>query len=210
MNNLITVEIQKRNFELVRDRMGLILYNEFEFQEYVSTDIFFQRPAIKVEKSVAFDNTEIPLINVSLSHGIYDNKDIEKTDGTYTFNIDCYTKGKEETINGTKVSGDALAAIRLERMMGIVQAIFDNPVYMTLNFAKPSVSRVTVENMNVRDPEKENQDALSTAMGRIQVSVLVPEVNDLITPSALESYQTNVRLGLTDKGYIFNDNLGYL
>ena len=210
MNNLITVEIKPRNFELVRNRIGLILYNEFEFQDYVSTDPFFQRPQIKVEKSVAFDSTEIPLINVSLSHGIYDNKDVQKTDGTYTYNIDCYTKGKEQVIEGEKISGDTLSAIRLERMLGIVQAIFDNPVYMTLNFARPSVSRVTVENINVRDTEKENQDALSTAMGRVQLSVLVPEANDLITPSALESYQTNVRLGLTQQGYIFNDNLGYM
>lgn len=210
MDNLITVEIKSRNFELVRDRMGLILYNEFEFQDYISTDPFFQRPIIKVERSVAFDMTEMPLINVSLSHGTYENKDVQKTDGSYTFNIDCYTKGKDEEFNGVIIPGDALAALRLEKMLGIVQAIFDNPVYMTLNFARPSVSRVTVENINVRDAEKEKGDAENTAMGRVQVSVLVPEVNDLITPSALESYKTSVKLGLTDKGYMFNDNLGYL
>lgn len=204
MNNLITVEITQRNFELVRNRIAVILANELEYQDYVSTDELFELPTIKLEGRVAFDISEMPIINVCLSNGDYGNKDVRQTEGTYVYNIDVHCKSKK--VGAT--DGDTLSSLKVQRMLGICQAILDNPVYKTLNFGARAIHSVTVSNLNVQEIEKEKGDLESCSMGRLQVTVRCPEGNSLIDANQIDSYGTIVMMALTERGYSYGVTTG--
>lgn len=187
--------IPQQNFELVRDRIGEIITDELESQ------VLFYNPdldaTVYVERTDPIDKTELPVVIVSLATGNYDNKDVKSTDGTYTYNVDVFTRAK----TSADQEGDQRSMFSLHRLLGVIRYILDNPIYKTLGFANPMISRVAVQSLNIAEPGK--QDAASVMMGRLTVTVRVPETVNLLPASLLAGYETSVKLQLTDKGYVF-------
>lgn len=197
MARILTV-IQPRAFERIRDRIGEILADELpvqaaiEYADELDAEVF-------VERFIPFDKTEMPAVNVLVARGLYDNKAALKSDGTYTFNIDCYMTAKTQAGK----NGDSESAIKLQKLMGVCTAILENRQYNTLGFAKPFISHTEVREINIANPVN-NQDASSVIMGRITFIVRVPETVDAILPQLLAGYDTVMKLYLTDKGYTFS------
>lgn len=189
--------IPQQAFERIRDRIGSILLDEINHQVLISYDNEIEA-GVYIERFVPFDKTEMPAINVTLARGSYDNKNSISADGTYNYSIDVYTSAKSSDAK----KGDSLSAVRLHRLLGICRAILENPQYKTLGFAAPFIARVSVVDINIAEPIK--QDAISVIMGRLTLAVRVPENVELITPRLIEGYDTTVKLGLTNKGYQFS------
>lgn len=191
---LINSIIGFRSFEIVRDRIGEILKDELTNQAYISNDEYINANVF-IERVVAFDHSELPVVNISLPRGSFDNQTAARTDGTYTYRIECYTNAS----SAEGKNGDNLSMIRLHRLMGICQSILEDSQYKTLGFAAPFVMNRHFEDMTIGDVE--SFDMQSVAKGVLTFSVRVPESVGLVTPVLLEQYKTELRLELTDKGY---------
>jgi hypothetical protein len=195
----LTQVIGNQNFELVRDRIGAILLTEIEQQVYLGSDI--TEPEIFIERTVPFSaENEFPAINVQFAGGVYETKNVREAEGGYLYNIDIFTLGK----NTSAITGDKLANIKLQRLMGVCRAILENPVYRTLSFAPPSLSRVKVQELSIAAPQV--QDGLHTAMGRIVYRVEVDEDVELKTAPLIVDALSTIKLESTDKGYKYISN----
>lgn len=195
----INYVIPSRSFEIVRNRIAEILVDELEHQYYLTSNEDINA-TVFVERSNAIDPSEMPLVNVSLARGSYDNQHIAFTDGTYPFHIDVYTKSPT-TEEG---SGDSLANFKLQKLIGIISAILNDTQYVTLGFERPFIERTTITEFNIAEPSRTDKE--NTAMGRIVFTVRVPENVEKLDANLIAGYDTQVKLGLTDKGYIFSGN----
>ncbi len=197
---LITEAIRESNFELIRDRIGEILATELpnqatlNAQEELNATVF-------VECSTPFDKSDTPCINVMLSNGDYDNQTVVKTDGTYTYFIDVYTSSKETSGD----TSDYLSTKNLHRLLGVCSKILEHQKYQTLGYERPSIEHRSVRSINISMPEN-RQDAYMIMMGRITFTVRIPENKSLLTANNIDGYSTNVKLSLTEKGYIFTSS----
>ena len=197
---MITQAISPQAFELVRDRIGEILAFELAAQADFT---YGEIPDLTVysERFIPFDNTELPAINISLSRGLLDSQTAIQSDGTYRFNVDVHTLSPSS--EGSP--GDSEAMYKLHRLIGVVRAILEDPIYKTLGFVPPFVMNRHVDDIAIADPD--SQDTSSVVMGRLIFVVRVPETVNLIVPNLISGYETNVKLALTDKGYIFSESV---
>lgn len=193
--------IPPQKFEIVRDRIAEILADEILNQYFMTYDPELLAVKVWLERSKPFDAEDVPAINVCLAKGDWGNKDVKAADGTYNYNIDCFTKGKtESTVGGQR--GDSLASYRVQKFLGLCRAILENPIYVTLGFNKPFNCRVSVDSMVLG---RSNDDDLENlTQGRLIFTVKAPESVWLKTPNLLAGFDTRVKLGLTDKGYVFS------
>lgn len=188
--------IPQQSFEHVRDRIGAILADELQSQ----VNNFYNDDAevsdVWVERWVPFDKTELPAVNVCLAQGELGSRTQIHTDGTYTYNIDCYHSAKSSDTE----DGDSAAMIKLQRLIGICRAIVENPRFKTLGFAATfGIGNRGISNIGIGTAPKE--DAVSVVMGRLQMVVRVPETTELKVPAVIAGYETQVKLALTEKGY---------
>lgn len=197
---MITQAIPQQAFELVRDRIGEILTSELTAQ----TDFTYgEIPDLTVysERFIPFDNTELPAVNISLARGLLDGQTAVQSDGTYRYNVDVHTLSPSSDAS----PGDSQAMYKLHRLMGVIRAILEDPIYKTLGFVPPFIMNRHVEEMAIADPEP--QDAASAVMGRLIFVVHIPETVNLIVPNLISGYETHVKLSLTEKGYIFSESV---
>lgn len=194
---LINYILQPRNFELIRDRIGLILADEIanQFTLTSNSDI---NATVYVERLIPFDKTEMPCINVLLDRGDFDNISVKQADGTYNFFIDVYAK----SLSTQGSNGDKLSAIALQKIVGLVYSILEDTQYRTLAFAAPSVQHTQITNFQIAGPQN-NQDAVSTTMARLIFSVKITESVKLLDADDIQGWETSVTLAETDKGYVF-------
>lgn len=188
--------IPPQKYEEIRQRIGLILTEEFGYQNEINPDAEID-PSIFVERFVPFDLTELPAINVSLISGDYTNKDARSTDGTYTFAVDVYVNAASTG----DLPGDVAAMFLLHKIAGMARAILENPAFKTLLFEAPSLANVHVSRISIADTSK--GESTSMVMARIEYSVRVPETVELKDATPIANAYTRVKLALTDKGYVY-------
>lgn len=198
MTAIIENSIPQQAFEIIRDKIALILGEELASQatKLGTTDY---NPTIFVERTVTIDDTELPVINVCVASGSYDNEHVGQSDGTYSYSIDIYASAKSTSSE----DGDKLAGIKLHRIIGLVRAILKDKKYRTLGFDNPFIKRVTVVNFDIAD-NIIRKDTMNAIMGRVEFRVEVPEEVEELTPNQIDSYSTQVKLALTEKGYVYS------
>ncbi len=200
--------IQRRGFELVRDRIGQILVSEFENQLSISDQLPdsdadklpFIEPITYVERFRRIDSNEVsvkPLVNVMNSTGDYDSKSMADSDAEHTYFIDAYLTKKG--VDGSK------ALFNLQRLLGLIRGVLSNPEYRTLLFPPGLIQSVRCNNIAIRQPEQETTD--NAVMGRVNFVVKFTQDENLKTPEQwVDSAITNVTLGETSEGYIYEYN----
>lgn len=196
----IPVLIPPEGFEYVRDRIALILAEEITNQFVLGGEEALGLTKVALERTVPFDKTEMPCINVNLQRSTQDGQVAVNTDETTFFNIDCYQSGITSDTN----EGDVLSKLKLHRLMGVVRSIIENPRYKTLGFAPGFIMNRHVVSMDFAPVD--NMDALSISMGRVLLSVKIPENTELIEPVIASGFDTEMKLDLTDKGYAYTIN----
>lgn len=205
--SVINKPIKPQAFEIVRDRIGRILADELNNQGQISYDKDLMRVKVWMERFLQFDKTEVPAINVMLAQGDYSGQTAIQHDGTYRYFIDCYFGAKA----GTDGPGDVKAMFKLHKLLGVCRAIIMDPRYITLGFATPKgfIMNRHFESLNIQNPNEREHDADNNVMGRLTLSVKVPEASDPITFTNIKEFVTNVKLDETDKGYTW-DRLQYM
>jgi len=192
--------IPTQKFELIRDKIGLILYNEISNQYALTSD---EKLNVKifVERFVAFDKTDFPCINVMFSGSQYSNKNTTVVDADNTFYIDIYTSAIATPLN----SGDSLSTFHLHKLLGICRSILSNPQYRGLAITPSIVSSTMVESLQIQEPQNK-QDGTSTIMGRLSFRVRAVEDTSLLDANDIDGTETKIKLNLSDKGYISTNN----
>lgn len=190
--------IPPQAFEIIRDRIGSILADELLNQSVLDANNPEIKATVWVERFVPFSHTEMPACNVMLSRGQLDGHSAIRTDGTYTYFIDFYTKA----VTTAALQGDTVAIFRLHKLIGMARAILENPRYKTLGFVPPFIMFRRAGEITIADPGQ--QDAISSVMGRLVFNVKVTENTELIAPAIIAGYNTSVKLHETDLGYFYS------
>lgn len=194
--SVITGIIGEQSFEAVRDRVGAILADELDMQGYLTSDVLFDS-TVYLERFVRFNPSELPAVNVSIARGSLDNHDQESTDNTVLIFIECHTKAK----SGPGVDGDTKSVKLMQKLIGTCRAILEDSRYKTLGFEPPFVMNRHCVEMLFNVPVTE--DSESTCMGRLVLSVRVPEGNGLSIPRLLNGYKTSVKINTSEQGYLY-------
>ncbi len=196
---LIKKIIPAQFFEVIRNRIAEILVDELDGQVLLTYDTDLEA-TVYVERFVPFDNTEMNAINVSFSGGDYNNQTVRDADGTYSYFIDVFTKAN--TTDDER--GDTLAMFKLHKLLGVCRAIIQNPIYKTLGFEPPFIMGRQISNISIATPKE--GETLSVVMGRLILTIRAPEDVQLLTAKLIKGFDTQVKLALTDKGYIYSGN----
>ena len=199
---LIQYAIPQQNFELIRDQIAAILLAEFTSQQ-----VTFNLPAtmvpttVDIERFVPVDEETFPIINVRLATGKYLDEEGNQTkdssgdaEGTYRYYVDVYTGSATLTTGGP--GGDQLATTNLHRMMGIIRAILDHPIYNTLGFQPDGPLKIWnthISNFFINLPENTG-DAVDYICGRIVFSVKACETSTLVLPKPLQFIGVTLKL----------------
>lgn len=196
----ITNLIGPRIFELVRDKIGLIISVELPNQAVLAGDPELNAKVFK-ERFVPVNASEGTIVNVQIPRGDYGMITALNQDGNYVYYIDCYVSAKSTNDN----RGDELAMVKLQRLTGIIQAILSDGHYRTLDFPRPLIEHTSVENIQFADAE-DTKDAASLVRSRITFIVRAPEEVEELPVSVLDGLDTSVTLDDTDEGYVFINN----
>lgn len=199
MAALITALIAAQSFELVRDKVGAILALELANQVTLGGDDVLGAEVWK-ERIIPFDKTELPAINVTVMEGNYDGQTVKQADGTYTILIDGEVNAKSTSAN----DGDKLAMLKCQKLMGCIRAIIQDPQYRTLGYAQGFVMSRQIT--KIAFGNKYQGDALNTVMGRLMLTVKVPETTELLEAVEIGGSDTTVKLEETEKGYKWTVN----
>lgn len=176
--------ITPKNFELIRDRIGSILTVELDGQTALNA---IPKVSVYNERLNAPDHTEGFVANVQFSAGSYDNQDMTQSDGEYTYFVDLY--------------GNDM--VKLQRILGMIQAILQDAQYKTLDFPLGgAVMRRNVTNVSIATTEQGT--TTNTVMGRITVNVSSYEKTELLHGNGIvDANYTTVKMANTEKGYLY-------
>ncbi len=196
----LTIEIPPQASELIRDRIGEILTDEFAAQFLIHNDAD-RNPQVVSERIVPIDKSEVPLVNILFARSSYDNNTARDADGKNFYSIDVYTSAKSTAAK----RGDSTAQNRLVRLLGMVRAILASPHYIKLGFASPFIMRTEILDIEIADP-RDNQDTANMVMGRLVFQVDAPEITEQIQPTVAEGYDTVVKVNETERGFVYEIN----
>ena len=193
----INYELQPRSYELIRDRLGLIIADELQLQASVSYEDLFLAP-VYVQRSKPVQTEETPVVCVSVDKGAYDNHTVLDSDGEFTFFVDCYATGSYSSLN----RGDVLASKDAQKLAGVVEAIIANPIYKTLGFTPPFIMRSKVTGFEPAIIERGEESNMSV----VRVTVVVKAGQSEIASDPIDSFttQTQVLIYNTDEGYLYS------
>lgn len=188
--------ILPQNYEYVRDRIAEILADELNGQLLLTGDYDLDVEVV-AEDTTVIDESELPMVTVSLDAGSWGNKHQGSVIGTYVFNVDCITSSKS---NQNRAGGTA-SVVKAQRLAGLCRSILEDPIYKTLGFVPPYISRTFCSDIKFGKPGA--TDANHTNISRITFNVLVNETSKLKIPLLIEGYQTTVKIDNTSKGYFY-------
>jgi len=218
---LIPNEIPQQNFEKIRDRIALIIYQEIENQWSNFNDSDLQAPLpnaqisttpeslkVYVDRSIAIDESECPVVNVVFNGAPYENNNPLRAEGLNTFFIEVYTKAMaNEPVNGipTEKDADRLANIKLQKIMGKIAFILRHSYYKTLGFAPGFIGNTKVASIQIADPRDPNFNANGCVYGRVTFEVRATEEVTPVETRDMNGFYTTVVLYNSDKGYVYID-----
>jgi hypothetical protein len=196
----ITQAIPSQAFEVIRNRIGEIIANEFTAQKVITPT--WVKPTVWVERYYAFDSeTQLPAVNITFSGGSYLNENIVRSQAEYIYNINVSTASPSTST----ANGDKLALLQMQKIVGMIRAILMNPIYVKLGYANNAgivISR-RIESIRIGD-KKDIQDALSDVVGQIVLVVNAIETTELGTGVEVQMVNSHVTLDESEQGLFFN------
>ncbi len=194
MASIITEQIPTQGFEIVTNRLGVILLEELTNQKLIQElkDDF----SVFIDRQEPFDNSEDVVINISLSNSSFTGLTQKDTQGVCTYFVDVYCTGNESL----SLTGNDDVRQRLHLWIGLIRYILSSTKYQMLGLPAGLIGGKYVNNISF--PEMNgNQDASYIRMARLDFSVRVQESQDMWSGIQLLGNDTGIKLYLTDKGY---------
>lgn len=162
--------LDERSYIVIRDRIATILIDELRNQFAMTYDETLDAQ-IYVDRSRAVNPQETPLVNITLPEGSYDNQTVIKSDGTFTYEIDCYYSQGYSDGNG----GDVASRFNATKLMSACQAILENPIYIKLDFDGPFIMSSHVTNFQVGTIDREDATSIAVATFNLVVKATQSE-----------------------------------
>lgn len=192
----ITEEIPKQGFEIVRDAIGSILKIELENQKALKglTDeinIFSGR-------SVPFQSSEKLMINVLVDSANYGDRGETRVFGGTNYFIDIYVSSKQTDGN----TGGFNSTLKKDLYLGMIRYILEDTRYKTLALPLGLIMSRGVEGFENFESSNQ-QDSSFVKMARITFSTRLNESQGTWDGINISEFFTNVKLDLTDRGYIY-------
>lgn len=210
----ISSEIPQQHYELIRDRIALIIYQELENQWTLYNDNDLQAPMpnpdisitpesirVFVDRIIPIDESECPVINVIYNGAQYNIENSLRAEGLNTFFIDVYTKAFADEFN----DADQLANIKLQKILGKIAFILRHSLYKTLNFAPGFIGNTKVQSIQIGDPKDASLNLNGCVMGRIVFEVKATEYVTPMDVKNMNGFFTTVKLFNSNKGYLYID-----
>lgn len=203
MDPIITSSIPPQEFENILSKIAAILDIEMGNQ-YALDNTYPQINKVWCERVYAFDQTDLPSINVSLRKIEYSNSDLQKQQGDIIYNIDVYTQANTSDTDG---AGDQYSMLLMEKILGMCRYILSYPGYNQPGIVSPRSYGMEVISIGILD-KSSVKDALSTMVGRLQIMVSAEEVNaSSDTGTILTESTTTVRLNGSEYGFFYDYRL---
>lgn len=200
----INEQITACSFETVRDLIGSILAVELANQVQYDSDA-----NIKVwsERERAFDKTELPAINVTVSEMPITWQTSSYGTGELTINIDCHAIAQADVTEAEVLThGDKKSRVLMEKMCRWVFKIIQHGSYQTLGL-NPNTIIEGVEVKKIYFPLFENADTENTTFGRVELGIRVHEsTNNFVATGTAELLNTEIKLSETEFGYYWTIN----
>lgn len=195
------------NFEIIRDRIAVILANEVANQKALATDagkdasawdfdVYAERSnpweqyadegaALTPIVNVWFDNSEVDLAASSAVQG-------QKT--TATYNIDIYAAAQSEETSDGHTPGDYKAALGAHRIARLVRNILMAGAYTYLGFPRGELvwSR-QVQSISVYQPAADSNTVNQIVGARIVFRVVFTEETPQVSPVTLEQLSVAIK-----------------
>jgi hypothetical protein len=199
MASLITNIIPKQNFEIVLDKLGVILLEELTKQKMLQS--FESDFGIFIERQEPYDKSEDVVISISLNTIPYNGHTQNDSQGNASFFIDIYTTGVESISK----SGNDNSRQKIHLFAGMIRYIFSSTKYKTLGLPTGFIGGKYVENIQF-DDNYGNQDGSFIRFCRVTLSVRIQENQEMWESLAFSGNDTTIKLNLTEQGYklIFN------
>lgn len=197
MSQRIATVIGRQNYELVLDRIGEILTEELNGQDYNNSDL---NVTVFKERDIPYNTGEgggKPMVNVMFERVDYDYQTAIQSDGLCRYVIECTRQGKGNPSEG----GDTVAMTKIQRLAGVIRAILMNPKYKTLGYEPGFIKNRHIQSIEFGKPIR--QDSAHTVMARLVLAVSFREVTELGVPALMVGYWTGVRIEETERGYLF-------
>lgn len=194
MSVLITEIIPIQNFEIVKNKVEVILFTELINQKKlqckeIDIEVF-------TERQQPYSNGEDVVVNVSLNNIPYSGIDAKNTNGNLIFNIDVYAGGFATLDN----DGNKVSRSKLELITGWIRYILSSTKYNTLGLPKGIIGGTYVDSIQF-DDNYGNQEANFIRMARIQFSVRVIENQEMWQGIELQGNDTVIKIHDSEKGY---------
>lgn len=206
MSTLIDYRIGTSNLELIRDQIGAILATELANQAATYSDSDLNPLKVWNSRFVRFDKTEMSAVNVNYVHTDNMQYDSETNTNIHKYTIDVHTMAKSKAVSGDR--GDVLSMWKMVKIMSMCAAILNDTRYSLLGFPAPSIFTQWIESMDLATPigQEAGQDADSLVFGRIIFNVKTNDQAFLRPGDMIRGFDTQVKLDLTDKGYVYVGN----
>lgn len=190
---LINENIPKQNFEIIKETIASILFLELEHQRTLKS--LPNETKVFLERSSAFQQSEVLMINVLLDSANYSFSTQSLTEGSTVYFIDLYTTGKSTS---TATGGEA-SAIERDLYLGMIRYVLTSTKYKTLNLPNGAISGTSLDSFeNFNSSENE---ANSVKICRITFSVRINENQNLWDGLDVSNMFTDIRLKETNQGY---------
>ena len=196
---LITEIIPLQNFEIIKDRLGVILLEELSNQiELQCKDVDL---GVFIERQEPYDEAEDVVVNISENNIGFGSIDEKTSQGNISFNIDVYASGNA-TID---FDGNTITRKKLDIFKGWIRYILSSTKYQTLAFPKGFIGGTYVDSIQ-NDDNYGTQDGAFVRMARIQFSVRANENQEMWNGLEFTGNDTVIKLDNGTKGYklIFN------
>ncbi len=203
---MIATLIDKQdNFEIVRDKIGMILADEVASQMALAAldgkDPDDWKLRIFLERSNPWEQFEndptdtSPLVNVWYENGSFSegqSNTVERQKAVGTYNIDCYGYGKStDNLAGGHNPGDKQAAFEVQRAIRLVRNILMASTYTYLEL-RGTVWQRWVQSVTVFQPPLGENAVQNVVAARVAFRVQFNELSPQAVPEVLERVSVNV------------------
>ena len=199
----INTPIQERGYEIVRKRIASILALELPNQSTL-TNLDYLNASIWLQRIYPFSIEDAPFVNVMFAENDYTFITNSDQDYKAKFIIDVgVVSGKDGDDHMDKAS-----AVKLHRLMGVIQAILMDAKYYSLGF-DPSdgfIGRRVVESMGMVNPSTDNNASKSSQRGRIEFSVIISDISTFDNLNDLLGIDTAVYFDPFNDGYSYSQD----
>lgn len=194
MASIITEIIPIQGFEIVLNKIGVILFEELTNQKSIQIingdfDVF-------IERQEPYDKSEDVVVNISLDNDNFTGKTQKDSQGLTTFFIDVYCKG----FLAMKIGSNTVFRDKRSIFSGLIRYILSSTKYNKLGFEPGFIGGAYVDSISYQSTP-DNEDGSFVKFARITYSVRIQENQQNWQGIPLMGNDSSVRLAETNLGY---------